>query len=498
MRWVLAQSELALRLRSGAEGVDRAIELVLTTELRDPFPWLSGGELVLTTGLRLPNSRRDRTAYLHGLQACGVAGLGFGIGLSHPEIPADLIRIADRIGFPLVEVPLPTPFAAIIRRVSQRSAELRYEEALRASDAQPRMTRAVVTEGAPAVVRELAAALDGRIIMLDRTGAIVHAHSATGRPESTVELPAEVDSADSGVSTDPLGETVTWQQIAVERKRYGRLVAVTATPLSSVGRILLGHAGSLLALDFAKTARLESIQRALNSQALGLALSAGPGSTDRTHLAAAADADGRIRAMVVTCTTDAEMTALQQEIRDAFDDADCPQFTSTVGRRTTAVLPARAAVQFAHRLSDRISAPIRPSVRIGLSGAQTLARLPGAVEAATLAAAAAGPGDAPLEFGSMTGTTLLSTEASRDVLDTIATAVLEPLVEHDDSHGTDLLRSLRAFLEANGQWESAAAELGVHRHTMRNRVATIQSIIACDLGLARVRAELLLALLSRG
>ncbi|MFE4458226.1 helix-turn-helix domain-containing protein, partial [Nocardia tengchongensis] len=64
--------------------------------------------------------------------------------------------------------------------------------------------------------------------------------------------------------------------------------------------------------------------------------------------------------------------------------------------------------------------------------------------------------------------------------------------------GTDLIVSLRAYLEAHGQWETAATALGVHRHTLRSRVARIESILGCSLDQALVRAELLLAVVARG
>ncbi|EUA66025.1 pucR C-terminal helix-turn-helix domain protein [Mycobacteroides abscessus] len=38
--------------------------------------------------------------------------------------------------------------------------------------------------------------------------------------------------------------------------------------------------------------------------------------------------------------------------------------------------------------------------------------------------------------------------------------------------------------------------VGVHRHTLRKRIETVQSLLACDLDIARVRAELLLAMLT--
>ncbi|EUA66023.1 pucR C-terminal helix-turn-helix domain protein [Mycobacteroides abscessus] len=70
------------------------------------------------------------------------------------------------------------------------------------------------------------------------------------------------------------------------------------------------------------------------------------------------------------------------------------------------------------------------------------------------------------------------------------------IVEHDAVHGSELMTSLRAYLEANGHWESAATVVGVHRHTLRKRIETVQSLLACDLDIARVRAELLLAMLT--
>jgi purine catabolism regulator len=75
--------------------------------------------------------------------------------------------------------------------------------------------------------------------------------------------------------------------------------------------------------------------------------------------------------------------------------------------------------------------------------------------------------------------------------------MIAPIDDYDRVNGTELLGSLRAFLEANGHWESAAAAMGVHRHTLRSRMARIEALIDCRLDVARVRAELLLAIIAR-
>lgn len=107
--WVVARPELGLRLRGGSAGLRREIDLVVTTELESPFRWLSGGELVLTTGMRLPSDAAGRAEYMRGLWRCGVAGLGFGIGLTHDAMLPELVTAADELGLPLFEVPSTPP-----------------------------------------------------------------------------------------------------------------------------------------------------------------------------------------------------------------------------------------------------------------------------------------------------------------------------------------------------------------------------------------------------
>src|SRR4051794_41761073 len=77
---------MGLDLVAGRDGAGAPIRWVHASELPDPTPWLSGGELILTTGMQLdtPDAQRglvDRLASHH------VAGLGFGTGLDHDTIP---------------------------------------------------------------------------------------------------------------------------------------------------------------------------------------------------------------------------------------------------------------------------------------------------------------------------------------------------------------------------------------------------------------------------
>ena len=62
---------------------------------------------------------------------------------------------------------------------------------------------------------------------------------------------------------------------------------------------------------------------------------------------------------------------------------------------------------------------------------------------------------------------------------------------------TELLRSLEAFIENNGQWERAAREVFCHRHTLRYRMRKVEELTGRDLGRAHDRIEFWLALRAR-
>ncbi|RJO70880.1 PucR family transcriptional regulator [Nocardia panacis] len=496
IEWVLAQPEFAARLRGGAAGLRRGIDLVVTSELEDPCRWLSGGELVLTTGMRLPDTPERRAAYLRELDQCGVAGLGFGIGLTHAEVPRDLVRAADAIGLPLLEVPLRIPFAAIVKRVSARIAELRYDAVLRAAAAQPRMTRALIRSGAHAIVAELARSLAATVLVLDPAGEVIEYRPGPPDPELMRAARAATGTAAGGVRTEPSGASITHQRIGVGRQHHGDLVVISPTALGHVDQILLGHANSLLALDFEKPARLQDARHRLNSQALALLLGA---ETDPepawTQLAQAADAAGRIRVLAVDCDTAEAAEEARNAIEDAVIRAGHPLFLHCDASELLAVLPASGAA-LAQRSAHDIVGGARRFLRFGLGRAHPVRELATAVSGARLAASAATRGGPAAEFGTPTGESLLSHDATRQLLATMAATLLAPVIDHDRTHATPLLPTLRAYLEGNGHWESAAACLGIHRHTLRNRMTTIRHLLSCDLDDARIRAELLLTLLA--
>jgi PucR family transcriptional regulator, purine catabolism regulatory protein len=89
---------------------------------------------------------------------------------------------------------------------------------------------------------------------------------------------------------------------------------------------------------------------------------------------------------------------------------------------------------------------------------------------------------------------LLLGAQSRPVLQGFVRSLVGPLVERDRERSSELVPSLRAYLEAAGRWEQGAQALGIHRHTLRYRIRQAEALLGRDLSSAEDRLELWLAL----
>jgi purine catabolism regulator len=76
-------------------------------------------------------------------------------------------------------------------------------------------------------------------------------------------------------------------------------------------------------------------------------------------------------------------------------------------------------------------------------------------------------------------------------------SILGPIEASEGHYGGELMRSLEAFIEENGQWERAARRLYCHRHTLRYRIRRVEELTGRNLGNARDRIEFWLALRGR-
>ncbi len=73
-------------------------------------------------------------------------------------------------------------------------------------------------------------------------------------------------------------------------------------------------------------------------------------------------------------------------------------------------------------------------------------------------------------------------------------SLLAPLLDYDQEHGTELVRTLRVFLDCSGSWTKAADAIFVHVNSLRYRIRRVEELTGRDLGSLPDQAALLLAL----
>src|SRR3954464_3008057 len=170
--------ELDLRLVAGASGADHPVRWVHISELADPTPFLSGGELLLTTGMQLedPDDQREYVARLAGH---GLAGLGLGTGFAHERLPDAMVAAAEELGFALFEVPYEVPFIAVTEKAFTHLVNEHYAVLQRALSAHERLERIVLSErGLDGVAGALASLIGGPAIIFDARGEVLARRAA--------------------------------------------------------------------------------------------------------------------------------------------------------------------------------------------------------------------------------------------------------------------------------------------------------------------------------
>lgn len=474
VRDLLAEEALSLRLCAGAAGLDRVVRWVAVTELSDPTPWMEGGELILTTGLR-QRTATAQTAFVDRLASAGAAGIGFGTGLSHGSVPRATVTAAERVGLPLLEVPYETPFIALNRLVADRISAESHSSQRRLVDQYDRLAQALLSgQGLAALVRTLHRVLRAQVAVVD----------LQGRPLATA--PAN-DSAPLGMRTD----------LPVEVD--GEVCAYLSIGPAEAATDVLPFAVRLIGLELARRRSFLAGRRELAGQILDDIIrdAISPAEAER-RLAPFGVELRDPHSVIVGSSGSPPGTDETNRLRrlswspSALHDDPEPVITAVIGRCLVAVAPegdatARTARHFAAAL-----AAVRGTSCVGIGGAY-----PGMdglrwsyFEAQ--AAMANGPG---VHGGEPLNLPRLLISTTDLPLRRLGAQILQPLTEFDAEHNGDLVVTLYTYLAADCSVQTAADRLYVHRNTIRYRLDQIERLTGRSLHSTQERVQLWLALL---
>ncbi|MFD1657820.1 PucR family transcriptional regulator [Streptomyces caeni] len=190
LRALLDTDALGLRLLGGEDELDRTVGGVMTTDLKDPSRYLSGGELVLT-GLAWRRGAADSEPFVRILAGAGVAALAAGEA-ELGDIPDDLIVACARYRLPLFAVHESVAFATITEHIVRQVSGERAGDLAAVVDRHRRMMTSGPVGGGPDVVLDLLGSdLDLRAWVLSPTGRPIAGRMPGLAPDVCAELAAE-------------------------------------------------------------------------------------------------------------------------------------------------------------------------------------------------------------------------------------------------------------------------------------------------------------------
>jgi hypothetical protein len=538
---LLADPALGLSQVAGP-AEDRRVGTVGTTEIEDPTPYLVGGELLLTAGVRLPSDADGVDTYVARVVAAGVAALGFGVAPVHEEVPSHLIAACDRRGLPLLRLPPHTPFVAVGRAAYAAIAEARNRDLKKISQAQSALASAAARPDAlQAVLTQLsthtgtwAVLFDGQGNALFRAGrrppgpapgllrdlaVRTAARRATGRATGGPPPPAAAAHHHDGllltVHTLP-GADGTTTPLAL-----GQVAATAPLP---VHRQVTSTATVLLSL-------LTSPRHALNTDSHGVGalvrLMLGATPAEVAPALVPSETPAHDHWVVVHGRRDGRRDGRHDGGQDAQQDArrdgglDARRDRRQDPRRSApraprpgedpaqlAALGTALGTPYLHIDGPALRAlvPSAPGTRprapaqaaalgwtLGFSTPSPAADLPRADARAERALQRAVAADVPAIVHEATAPAFHTLVPPADARE-FARTRFAALDRAGPPGASVLLGTLRTWLTFHGSWDRTATELRVHRNTVRHRITRVAELLGADLQDPAVRMELWFAL----
>lgn len=504
------------RVVAGSGSLDRPVRWVHVAEVADIAHLLRGGELVLTTGIALPDDTDGLTKYVDELADTDVAGVVIEL-VRHwnDQLPVALVAAAERRNMPLVTLSRETRFVAVTEAVVGLIVDTQVAELRAAEQVHEAFTALTVAGAEPSEVLREVARISGLPVVLETLAHDVLAYDTAGIDPS--ELLADWAARSRAITvTDrtsyhaEAGWLVT--VVGARGNDWGRLMLACPEPPQHRHIVIVERAASALAVHRLVARDRESLERHAHRTLLTDLLAS---LTPPSDLTARTNALGvplerrqllgvSVRPSTTTPARPAQSMATQEVLRDlaeatalaarrariaalvgVVDDTSVRALLSLSPQADTDTVLARLAREIHHTASAAPrSLPLVVAVGSTVTAVSEARR--SLMEAAQVAQAAlrspratAGHSYHRLDDVRLRG--LLYLLSDDDRVAAFADRELGALVARDASHGSRLVDTLRHYCEHGGNKSAAATAAHMSRTAYYQQLARIEQVLGVSL-----------------
>ncbi|GLW07668.1 CdaR family transcriptional regulator [Microtetraspora sp. NBRC 13810] len=530
---VLGVSTLAgAKLIAGESGLGRIVQRLNVMEVPDVLAWVKPHELLLTTGYPLRNTPQSLDRLVADLDERGLAALAIKLGRYLDELPRDMVEQADRLGFPLIQLPNDVGFDDILNQVLTDILNRQAAALARAEEAHRALVQVVLAGGGlREVSAEVAGLLDVAVATFDGAGQLLAAAGPGEHVAALRELVAAggdlggqpVIAAGPGagggrVTGDPVrrraadaaqgaGRVCAAVPVIAGGHHHGRIVAYSpagAIRDSDVG--ILERAATVAALVVTRQEAVNAVESKYRADFLRDVLTGRAGSAERVAARARAfgwNLERSVVVMVAELDPEGDERTAQDRLVASWTAAirrhDGRGAVAGFSHEVVAVVDAsadaaRLAKDAAAAFTEALPATFSTGTSRTAAGPDALPEAYGqALKAARVGRQLHGPG-AVAHFDQLGVYRLLSLVNDTAELHAFVRETLGPLAADDEAENADLRRTLQVLLETNLNVAETARRLHFHYNTLRYRIGKLERMLGDFTEDAHLRLNLTLAL----
>ncbi|MGW0615779.1 PucR family transcriptional regulator [Streptomyces sp. NPDC002788] len=500
---------------TGLPQLDRPVRWVHITELTDPASFLKGGELVLTTGMPLPDDAAGVRRYVDELTDVGASALVIELVRRYHRPPDALVQACRARGLPLVTLARDVNFLEVTQVVHALILGSQTDAMRRTQRIHEAFTALTLRGAGPQDVVRAAAEMSGRTVVLENLvhQALICEPSGSTVQEALAGWEQRSRAAEPGERTG-VGGPEGWltAPVTYQGERWGRLAMLPGDGRAFEPEHITVLERTAMALTVARLIHATPWEHTAHRNALRELAEQRHHSPEEARARCAAlglpTEDAVYLAILVDLGPGGEgaepETRLQRELRSSGVPALVGELSPGRLGILLALRPAQPWRPVAERLS-RIALSLSPEaiVSVGSRAADLADTARSFREAARVTEAT--PWGQPLpadrsfhELPDIDLRRLLYAVREDTRIQDYTERRLGRLIDHDTRHGTDLLTTLGHYLDAAGNKTTAARRGGLSRETMYQRLRTIERLLDSDLESGERRTELHVALMALG
>ena len=505
------------RLLAGASGLTNRVTRTNVVEAGDLSAWAEGGDVLLSSGYAFRNNLESLLTQLPELHKSGVAGLCLKPGRSGQQLPDSVVQQAETLGFPLLELPMAAVFANIVQESMEEILAKKVLSFREIQDTTETLLNAMWRSDHPEhALQVVENAFHNPVLIFDNENDLIitpktREFLANDTQEELIRQLYKRRSRDS-ITLHSKDRTITAHFLDVGSSDGIYIILLEYyAPLRHIDKIILRQIGHSLVLEMKNALAVQKIRRKYKRQFVEDLL-CGRLDGDTVNICVTAQTDGyhmnmegRYRVIVMNLNlahrnstfTEQDVSIIRHIIRNLDTDI---LFNVQQGKLILIMEDDRnwsSMLQNLSLLSQKLNYVMdKGDMTFCISDPCSLEEISAGYQQALKISDISqhcGMREQVITCDKLGVLYLLSMLPKSDAVTRYKAQFLGPLKEYDAKHNSDLLETLRVYLDTNCNKQLTAGQLHTHYNTVVYRIARVETLLNLNLSDTETQFQLRIA-----